>query len=63
MLAATKVEHAAEHRKRLGDLRGMTRALQSDDAAGSMLYEELKAWFIDHAIGYDAQIKTVIRSV
>ncbi len=63
-LAAAKVEHAAEHRRTLGDLRDMSRGLHSDKvAAGSKLCEKLKAWFIDHAIGYEAQVKTIIQSV
>ena len=63
-LAVAKVEHAAEHRRRLGDLRDMSRALHSNEvAAGSKLCEELKAWFIDHAIGYEAQLKTIIQTV
>ena len=63
MLADAKVGHAAEHRKMLGDLGDMSRALHSDAvAAGSKLCEKLKAWFVDHAIGYEAQIKTILQS-
>jgi hemerythrin-like metal-binding protein len=63
MLATAKVEHAAEHRKMLGDLGDMSRALHSDGvAAGLKLCEKLKAWFIDHAVGYEAQIKTILQS-
>jgi hemerythrin-like metal-binding protein len=64
VLAATVIEHAAEHRKRIGDLRNMRRALDADeDTARPKLCEDLQAWFIEHAVSYDAQMKTIIQSV
>ena len=40
----------------------MQTAFRRGGAAGATLCEELKAWFIDHAVGYDAQIKTILQS-
>jgi hemerythrin len=62
-LSAAGHEHAAEHVKRLGDLREMRRALHSDEfATEAKLCADLTVWFIDHAIVYEAQVKTIIRS-
>ena len=63
ILAAAKVEHATEHRSRLSDLREISRTLRCDELAVSKLCERLKAWFIDQAVGYEAQMKTIIQSV
>jgi hemerythrin len=63
-LSAAGQEHAAEHAKRLGDQSEMRRALHSDEiAAEAKLGADLTIWFIDHAIVYEAQVKTIIRSV
>jgi hemerythrin-like metal-binding protein len=63
-LSTALIEHAGEHRRRLGEIRAMRGALGSDAAAGgATLCDELKAWFIDHAIGYEAQLKTVLQSL
>jgi hemerythrin-like metal-binding protein len=65
-LAAAQMEHAAEHWQRLNDLRNMTSTVANDPLNASKpsnLCEQLKAWFIDHAIGYEAQIKTIIQSI
>jgi hemerythrin len=66
MLADSKDGHGAEHRKMLGDLADIRKMrLPPPDAvvAGSKLCDELRAWFVDHAIGYEAQIKTILQSV
>lgn len=63
-LSAALVEHSTEHRRRLGEIRAMRRALGSGAvAAEPTLCEDLKAWFVDHAIGAEAQLKTVLQSV
>lgn len=62
--AAAMIEHAAEHIKRLDDLRELSRELHSDAVtAEARLCQDLVAWFIDHAVIYEAQVKTIIRSV
>ena len=44
----------------LGD---MTRALHAEAvAAGANLCDRLRVWFVDHAVGYEAQIKTILQS-
>jgi hemerythrin-like metal-binding protein len=65
MVAASKVEHVVEPCKMVGDLSDiLNMKLPSfGAAAGPKLCEELKAWFIEHAIGYDAPMKTIIQSV
>lgn len=63
-LSTALIEHAGEHRRRLDEIRAMSRAIGSDAAAGgAVLCDELKAWFIAHAIGYEAQLKTVLQSL
>ncbi|HYM30058.1 MAG TPA: hemerythrin family protein [Candidatus Cybelea sp.] len=62
-ILAAKTEHAVEHQKSLSLLREMSRTLPADaGAARSKLCGELKKWFIDHAVGYDAQMKTIVQS-
>ena len=64
MQATAKVKHAIEHRRRLDELHHMVRALHADEAvAAAKLCDELKAWFVDHAIGYEAQMKTIMQSI
>ena len=64
MLADYKAEHIADHRKKLGDLGDIRNMnLRPSAGAGAKLCEELRAWFIDHAVGYDARIKTIMQSV
>jgi len=64
MLAVANIEQRAEHRKRLGELADITRrALHATDGdAAANPCEELTAWFIDHAITYEAPMKTIIQS-
>jgi hemerythrin-like metal-binding protein len=63
-ILAAKVEHTIEHRRRLDELRDIRRRFHSTESAASVdPSEELKAWFIDHAVGYEAQMKTLIQSV
>jgi hemerythrin-like metal-binding protein len=64
-LATAQVSHAAEHRQRLSDLQAMADVVASQPLVRTTehsLCEDLKAWFIDHAIGYEAQIKTIMQS-
>lgn len=59
-----KIKHPIEHGRRLNELRKMTRRLRTDArTAESKLCEELKAWFVDHAIGYEMQMRTIFQSV
>ena len=65
MLAAAKVEHAAEHRKKQDELQDISRRVPYCDtaAARTKLCEDLTAWFVDHAIADDASLKTILQSV
>ncbi len=64
IMAAAVTEHAAEHVRRLGELRELSRELNSDAVtAEAKLCHDLITWFIDHAIVYEAQVKTIIQSV
>ena len=62
-LSAALIEHAAGHRLRLAEVRAMSHALGTEtDAGGAKFGDELRAWFVGHAIGADAQLKTALQS-
>ena len=65
VLDAAIRDHSAEHERMLNQLRAISRkALGAREAAAwAECCEELKAWFVDHAIEYESQIKTVLQSV
>ena len=65
MLEVAKMEHAAEHSKRLDELADIARRALHAGGRGAKgrPCEELKAWFVDHAIAYEAPMKTIIQSV
>jgi len=50
-------DHCAEHAQALIKLESMLQ-----DQQGPMLASELRAWFIDHAINHDAQVKEVFQA-
>ena len=65
VLDAAIKDHSAEHGRMLDELRAITdKVLTPRQLVTWPAYcEELKAWFVDHAIEYESQIKTVLQSV
>jgi len=65
VLDAAIADHSAEHGRMLDELRAITDKFLTprQPAPWSAHCEELKAWFVDHAIEYESQIKTVLQSV
>jgi hemerythrin-like metal-binding protein len=65
VLDAAIKDHSAEHERMLDELRAIADKVltprQPDSWSANC--EELKAWFVDHAIEYESQIKTVLQSV
>jgi len=56
-------DHARSHRRSLDALhRLMERARGASAGDGPRLCQELKSWFVDHAIGQEAQVKTILQS-
>jgi hemerythrin-like metal-binding protein len=56
-------EHARSHRQSLDALHRLverTRAANAGDGDASC--HELKSWFIEHAVGAEAQVKTILQS-
>lgn len=57
-------EHLAEHREALAKLASITRACHSQGGgAGSSLCVDLKDWFLEHAVKYDAHLKAIFQSM
>jgi len=56
-------DHARSHRRSLDALhRLMEKARGANAGDGPRLCQELKSWFVDHAIGQEAQVKTILQS-
>jgi hypothetical protein len=64
IVATAVVEHGAEHRQRLSELHTLRQRTPriGEAALASTPCDEPTARFIDHAIGCDTQIKTMLRS-
>jgi len=57
-------DHLADHGRLLERLGEFTRAVQSDQwTEGTSLCQEVEAWFLNHAMKYDLQIKAIIQSM
>ena len=58
-------EHSAEHNRRLDELCAIADKVHGrrQQVAWAQFCEELKVWFVDHAIEYESKIKTVLQSV
>ncbi len=57
-------EHIAEHAASLATLDGIVRAPRAGAApARPSLCVDLKGWFLDHAIKYDAHLKAIFQSM
>jgi len=56
--------HTREHRQKLDELQKLTERWHAASAGADelALCDELKAWFVDHTVGYEAQIKTILQS-
>jgi hemerythrin-like metal-binding protein len=65
VLDAAINDHSVEHTRMLDDLRAITNKMLTPrpQSTWAAYCEELKAWFVDHAIEYESQIKTVLQSV
>ncbi len=50
-------QHAREHRRELEELHELNK--RADDLKTC---DALKTWFVTHAVGYEAQVKTILQS-
>ena len=56
-------DHARSHRRSLDALhRLMERARGASAGDDTRICQELKSWFVDHAIRQEAQVKTILQS-
>ena len=55
--------HDADHRAGLGQLQQLRQAAVAGAPTAAGLSMRLKTWFVDHAVGCDAGLKTIIQSV
>src|SRR5581483_6657738 len=64
VVRAAILEHAREHRQKLDELHRLTERWRRGVAAAARMRfcDELKTWFVDHAVVYEAQIKTILQS-
>jgi hemerythrin-like metal-binding protein len=58
------LEHAAEHGRALTKLQAIVAAIEGEVTAdASTACDALVKWFVDHAIGHDAHLKTVFQAI
>lgn len=64
LTAARLDDHFAEHDRTLAHIEAIVSAGRAaPDQVGVALCGALKAWFIDHAIKYDAHLKTIFQAM
>ncbi len=53
-----------EHRRQLEELRELNKLQESSTIRNGdlKLCDALKTWFVTHAVGYEAQVKTILQS-
>ncbi len=57
-------DHIAEHNRTLSRLRALIRAASPRTAdAATSLCMELREWFIEHAVKYDSQLKSIFQAL
>src|SRR5207248_2651191 len=63
-MAAAIEEHMADHVSLRDRLAEVTRTVRNGRwAEGTSLCQVVEMWFLDHAVKYDIQIKTIIQSM
>lgn len=56
--------HVAEHERNLSDLRKIMRAARTEpDCRAAHICAEIKQWFFDHAVKYDAHLKAIFQAI
>ena len=55
--------HVAEHERNLSELRVIMRTARAEpDCGAEHICAELKKWFLDHAVKYDADLKAIFQA-
>ena len=63
-MAAAIEDHIADHITLRGRLAEVTRTVRNGRwAEGTSLCQVVELWFLDHAVKYDMQIKTILQSM
>ena len=56
-------DHARSHRRSLDALHRLVEQMRAATAGGATeICHELKSWFVEHAVGAEAQVKTILQS-
>jgi hemerythrin len=63
MSAAVICEHIIDHTRSLQQLDAIIRAFHATADTGAQVGDALKAWFVEHAIKYDAHLKAVFQAM